>query len=188
MRILLALAGKVEGAGPALAEIAAEHEVIVLHADDVGAGHALELALRNALPDRDVVSVLTQVVVSPERPGEPDAIAEVRSLRALLDAGALVICAAAERLPVSLDGHGALHEVEGAVDMDLIAALLARRLDADLLVMLSDGEAKPTAGLKLAAARRFVEATERTAAIGRLADAARVIHGKAGTQVLARAA
>ena len=38
--------------------------MIVTH----GNGHMLELALRNALPDRDVVSVLTEVVVAADDP------------------------------------------------------------------------------------------------------------------------
>ncbi|HEY8502116.1 MAG TPA: hypothetical protein VIL21_05485 [Solirubrobacterales bacterium] len=149
MRFLLALGGgaflppgeaatelnrrrNAEAAATAIAAIAREHELILVH-EDKTAAHALELALRNALPGRDVVSVLTQVVVAMDDPAEPQAIAQVRSLRVLLDAGAVVVCAAGASTPVALDGLGTMHEVEAPVAQDLTAALLARRLDAELL-------------------------------------------------------
>jgi carbamate kinase len=146
MRVLLALRGRlppdtVEAATTALAGFAAEHQVVVVHEAEVTVGHLLELALRNALPDRDVVGVLTQVVVDPEKPGEPHAIAAVRSLRILVDSGALVICSAAGSAPVALDGMGEMRRVAGTVDAMRTAALLARRLDANLVVMAPDGDA-----------------------------------------------
>lgn len=133
MRILLALGRDVEAAAPAIAELAREHELAVVH-EDREAAHSLELALRNALPGRDVISVLTQVVVAMDDPAEPQAIAQVRSLRVLLDAGTVVVCAADTTVPVALDGLGTMHEVEAPVARDLTAALLARRLDAELLL------------------------------------------------------
>lgn len=298
MRIVLALGGNallqrgeradapnqrrnIELAAGALAEVAAQHEVIVTHGngpqvgllalqsesypdvppyplDVLGAesegmvGHMLELALRNELPERDVVSVLTEVVVAPDDPAfihpskpigpvyeeararqlsrsrgwtiapdgsgyrrvvpspEPHAIAEIRSLRVLVDSGALVICAGGGGVPVALDGLGTLRGVEAVVDKDLTAALLARRLDADMLVMLTDVDSikldwggpgeRPLAdtgpqelremefaagsmGPKVEAACRFAEASGRRAAIGSLKDAARIVRGEAGTQV-----
>lgn len=303
MRILLALGGNallrrgepasapnqrrnVEAAAAALAELAAEHELIVTHGNgpQVGllalqseafpdvppypldvldaesegvVGHMLELALRNALPERDVVSVLTEVVVAADDPAfgkptkpigpvydeeqaqrlrldrswtigrdgdgyrrlvpspEPHAIAEIRSLRALVATGALVICAGGGGIPVAIDGLGSMHGVEAVVDKDLTAALLARRLDADLLLMLTDVDAvradfggpheRPIAaatpgelrnmdfaagsmGPKVEAACRFAEATGRRAVIASLSDAVRAVRGEAGTQVLAPAA
>jgi carbamate kinase len=276
----------VEAAARALAGIAGEHEVIVTHGEgpqagllalrdevfpDVGAypldlldaggegmaGHMLELALRNELPERDVVSVLTEVVVAADDPAfgkpsepvgpvydeeqaqrlrldrgwtmgrngagfrrlvpapEPHAIAEIRSLRVLLDSGALVICAGGGGIPVALNGLGTMHGIEAVVDKDLTAALLARRLDADLLVMLTDVDAvhgdwggpddRPIAGVepselramrfdagsigpKVEAVCRFAEATGRRAAIGSLMDVARVVRGVVGTQVRAAVA
>jgi carbamate kinase len=175
MRILVALGGSalqrrnVEQTAIALAGLAAEHEVIVTHGNGPRIGHMLELALRNLLPDRDVVSVLTQVVVNGEDP-EPNAIAEVRSLRVLVDSGALVICAGGGGIPIALNGDGTMHEVEAVIDKDLTAALLARRLDADLLLMLAEGSIEP----KVEAARRFAAITGRRAAIGSVADMARV--------------
>lgn len=227
MKILVALGGNalfpherdsapsqedVEAAAAALAEVSAGNEVAIVHGGGVNGGQLLELALRNALPERDVVSVLSQVVVAADNPlSEPQAIAEVRSLRTLLDSGALVICAGGSSIPVALDGNGTLRRVEAVIDMDLTAALLARRLDADLLLLLTDVDAvhadwggpnqRPIAsaeagqlrrisfaagsmGAKVEAACRFAEATGHRAAIGSLADAVRVAHGDAGTQVI----
>lgn len=271
----------VEIAAATLAELTSEHEVIVTHGngpqvgllalqaeaypdvppyplDVLGAesegmvGHMLELALRNELPERDVVTVLTQVVVAADDPAfinptkpigpvykeararklsrergwaigpdgdgyrrlvpspEPHAIAEIRSLRVLVDSGALVVCGGGGGVPVTLDGLGTLRGVEAVIDKDLTAALLARRLDADMLVMLTDVDAvrldwgradeRPlnsadpaelramdfatgSMGPKVEAACRFAEAGGGRAAIGSLRDAARIVRGEAGTQV-----
>jgi len=143
---------------------------------------------------------------------EPRAISELRPLRLLIEAGVLVICAGGGGIPVTVDADGLLRGVEGVVDKDLTAALLARRLDADLLLMLTDVDAVyvgwGTAGEhqlrraqtdqlremdfaagsmrpKVEAACRFAEATGRPAAIGALADAARILRGEAGTWVSA---
>jgi carbamate kinase len=204
-------------AAGALAAIAVEQEVVFTLDSGPQAGllgHALELALRNALPDRDPIVVLPEVVVSADDlavlgPLEPHAIADLRSLRVLVDAGTLVICAGG--FPVAIDAAGAMRGVEAAVDGDLTAALLARRLDADLLVMLTDVDgvhlnwgvdgdgplrsaspaelrqgsfAARSIGSKVDAACRFVEATGRRAAIGALDDAVQVARGRAGTQVV----
>jgi len=236
MRILVALGGdaflgrgkdasvanqrrNVEQAAGALAELAREHEVIVTGGDGPEVGQMLEPALRNRLPGRDVVSVLTRVVVAPGDPAfdhpvprpEPNAIAEIRSLRVLVDSGALVICAGGG-IPIALDGEGTMQEVEAVIDDDLTAALLARRLDADALLMLTDVEAvyrdrggpnqRPIASAdpaelraigsaessiepKVEAACRFAATTGRRAAIGALGDLERVARGEAGTQILA---
>jgi len=192
MRILLALGGstlstnpddtvsnqrrRVEAAAEVLAEIVADHEVIVTHGYGRSIGHALELSLRNALPERDVVTVLTQVVVAPDASSlEPHAIAEIRSLRCLLDCGSLIICASGDGVPIALDGLGTMHEIAARIDPDLTAALLARRLDADLLMMLTDPlQDAATREAKAAAARRFVEATGRRGAVGSIADMAQL--------------
>ena len=193
MKVLLALGGnvKLEAAAKAIAELADRHEVIVTHGSGPQIAHELELTLRNALPDRDVVSVLTQVVVaredvavsgdlSPRPSPEPRAIAEIRSLRVLLAAGALVICAS-RGVPVALDELGTMHRVDADVDESLTVALLARRLDADLLLMASDGEVAEAVAPKLEAVRRFAEATGRHAAVVALADTVRVARAQAVT-------
>lgn len=226
MRILVALGGSalrrrdevatpanrrrgVEEAAAALAELVGEHQVVVAHGWDAETAQLLELELRNLLLERDVISVLSQVIVDP-RSREPNAIAEIRSLRVLVDSGALVICGCGT--PIALNGDGTMHGVEAAVDEDLTAALLARRLDVDVLAMLTDVEGvyrdwggpdeRPIAaagpgelrgmrfaagsiGPKVEAACRFATATGRPAAIGSLSDLARVARGEAGTQVLA---
>jgi carbamate kinase len=270
-------------AAAAIAEVAAAgHEVIVTHGngpqvgllalqsaayravehyplDVLGAesegmiGYMLELALRNRLPDRDLVTVLSEVMVSADDPAfrmpskpigplysepeakrlvtergwsigrdgggfrrlvpspEPQAIVELRSLRMLVDAGVLVVCAGGG-IPVTLDERGNMQGVEAVVDKDLTASLLARRLNADLLVMLTDveavylgwgrddeealGAATPSElrkhsfaagsmGPKVEAACRFVDATGRQAAIGGLTKAAEIVRGRSGTQISA---
>ncbi|HEX5989846.1 MAG TPA: carbamate kinase [Solirubrobacterales bacterium] len=274
----------VETAAAALAGVAAEHEVVITHGNgpQVGllalqneafpdvppysldvldaesegmVGHMLELALRNLLPERDVVSVLTEVVVAADDPAfrrptkpigpvygedeaqrlrrernwtlgrdgagyrrlvpspEPYAIAEIRSLRVLVDSGALVICGGGGGIPVALDGVGTMRGIEAVIDKDLTAALLARRLDAEMLVMLTDVDAvqadwggpkqRPIAhaeprqlreldfaegsmGPKVEAACRFADATGGRAAIGELTDVARIVRGEAGTQIAVR--
>ncbi|HEY5331923.1 MAG TPA: carbamate kinase [Solirubrobacterales bacterium] len=141
---------------------------------------------------------------------QPRAIAELRPLRLLVDAGVLVICAGGGGIPVAVGADGRLRGVEGVVDKDLTAALLARRLEADLLLMLTDVDAvhlgwgterdhplrgaQPdqlremsfaagSMGPKVDAACRFVEATGMPAAIGALTDAAAIVRGEAGTRI-----
>ena len=104
----------------------------------------------------------------------------------------------------STDGDGTLRGVEAVIDKDLAAELLARSLEADFLLMLTDvgaviaGWGTPDAqpirratpaelraidfaagsmGPKVEAACRFVEATGGTAAIGALEDAVEILAG-----------
>lgn len=206
MRILIALGGNalprsgesaeagaqhsnMAAAAETLAGVAEEHEVVIAHALDLRLGGMLALALRNALPDRDVATVLVDTVVGTDNPGlldgpavlEPQAIVELHSLRTLIDAGVLLLCAGGVGTPVTVN-HGTMQGVEAAVDQDLTAALLARRLDADLLVMLTDTGSRPGTA-KMTAARRFVEATGRRAAIGELIRAVEIVRGEAGAQI-----
>lgn len=181
MRVLIALDGvDIPNAVEPLAEIAGEHEVVVACSE----GATLSLALGNALPDRDVVTVLSQVVVSAEDPAfvaqseapspDPIAIVEMRSIRGLIAAGSLVICACDAEAPVVVGEDGTMRGVEAAVDGDLIAALLARRLDVDLLLLLSD-DVPSSLGAKEEAARRFAASTGRRAAIGALGEAEQMV-------------
>lgn len=248
-------------AAEGLARIAEEHELVIAHGngplalDSEGmVGYMLELALRNELPDRELVTVLTEVVVDADDPAfaspgkpigpvyrqdeaerlagergwtigpqgdgfqrlvpspEPRAIVELRSLRKLIGDGALLICAGGGGIPVTLNGAGAMHGVEAVVDKDLTASLLARRLDADMLVMLTDVDAvhlgwgepgetplreatpaelrkcdfeRGSMAPKVEAACRFVEATDRRAVIGDLRDAPAIVRGEAGTRITA---
>lgn len=136
MRIVVALGEtrlEVDAAAAALAALAQEHEVLVVHGAGQEASHALELALRNRLPERDVLSVLTQVVVADDD-HEPCAVAEAPSLRTLIGSGALILCAGHARTAVAVSAEGNLTAVGAPVDEEAFAALLARRLDADLIL------------------------------------------------------
>ena len=75
-----------------------------------------------------------RVVASPE----PLAVVDVPAIAALASAGFVVVCAGGGGIPVVDDGGGALRGVEAVVDKDLTAALLARDLDADTLVIATD--------------------------------------------------
>lgn len=154
-------------------------------------------------PDGDGVR---RVVASPE----PRAILELATIRLLIGAGVLVICAGGGGIPVTITAEGAIHGVEAVVDKDRAAALLAEQLGADALLLLTDvprvvagwgtsaavelDRATPTElreltfaagsmGPKVEAACRFVERTSGLAAIGALADAEAILAGRAGTQI-----
>jgi len=147
-----------------------------------------------------------RVVGSPR----PLDIVELAAVTSLMSAGHLVICAGGGGIPVRRDAEGRLAGVEAVIDKDLSAALLAERLAAQRLVILTDvdgiyvgwggagarrleavtpsvlrGEtfAAGSMGPKAEAVCRFVDRPGRTAAIGALAEAEAVIAGRAGTQV-----
>lgn len=148
-----------------------------------------------------------RVVPSPE----PRRILERRTIRLLVDAGVIVVCAGGGGIPVIEDARCAVHGVEAVIDKDLAAALLAKELGADALMLLTDVRAvfvdwphparrpireSTVASLrkrqfapgsmapKVEAACRFVESTGGTAMIGRLSDAARLLRGETGTTVV----
>jgi carbamate kinase len=154
-------------------------------------------------PDGDGVR---RVVASP-RPRE---ILELAAIRRLLEAGVLVVCVGGGGIPVTITPEGAVHGVEAVVDKDRAAALLAERLGADALLLLTDvprvvaGWGTPGAveldsatpaqlrqetfaagsmGPKVEAACRFAERTGGLAAIGALDDAEAILAGRAGTQI-----
>jgi carbamate kinase len=147
-----------------------------------------------------------RVVPSPE----PLELIELPLIQLLLGSGALVVCAGGGGIPVVADGSGGLRGVEAVVDKDLTAALLAQAVDADALLLLTDVDAvidgfgTPGArairrttpaelrarsfpagsmGPKVEAACRFVEATGRMAAIGRLDAATALLRRETGTVV-----
>jgi len=142
----------------------------------------------------------------------PKRIFEIRPVKWLLEHNTIVICAGGGGIPTMYE-KGAdrkLVGVEAVIDKDLCSELLARELDADLFVMLTDAEAvfldwgKPTQrqirratpasladipfaagsmGPKVAAACQFAEKTGKKAAIGALADLGRILSGEAGTTI-----
>jgi carbamate kinase len=146
-----------------------------------------------------------RVVASPQ----PTGIVEIETIRLLLDAGVLVVCAGGGGIPVVFTPSG-LTGVEAVIDKDLSAALLAEKIGADFLLMLTDvaeveaGWGTPAArpirhtspaelrgmdfaagsmGPKVEAACRFAERTGGRAGIGRLDQAAEILRGEAGTIV-----
>jgi carbamate kinase len=271
----------VEVAVAAMAPIAQRHEVVVTHGngpqigllalqsaaygavrpyplDLLGAesegmiGYLIDLALTNALPGRDIATLLTQVEVDPEDPAfsrpnkpigptyaetearrlaehaswamirdgagwrravpspSPRRIREIDTIRLLLRAGVIVVCAGGGGIPVVVTAAGGLKGVEAVIDKDLAAALLAEAVGAEALLLLTDvpgvwtrwpmGEGEPilratpgelrahgfaagSMGPKVEAACRFVERTGGRAAIGAIDQAEAVLAGTAGTQV-----
>jgi carbamate kinase len=149
-----------------------------------------------------------RVVPSPE----PLALLDLKVIAGLAERGVIVVCAGGGGIPVIRTPAGELRGVEAVVDKDLTAALLARSLAADALLLLTDvgavqegfgtAAARPirhatpaelrgkafaggSMGPKVEAVCRFVEAGGKTAAIGRLSEAAEVLAGNAGTLITA---
>ena len=75
-----------------------------------------------------------RVVASPE----PVEVLETHTLHTLLAAGYVVVTAGGGGIPVVRGSDGAMHGVEAVIDKDLTAALLARAVDADALVIATD--------------------------------------------------
>jgi carbamate kinase len=144
-----------------------------------------------------------RVVASPA----PVEIPDVRVIRLLLDQGVVVICAGGGGIPIVRRADGSMAGVEAVIDKDAASALLARQLNADALLLLTDVDAiyrdfgtdqaapiprlTPTEaqqldlpagsmGPKLAAARNFA-AHGGISGIGQLADALAILDGRAGT-------
>ena len=74
-----------------------------------------------------------RVVASPN----PHEIVEAGAIRALVDAGVIVIATGGGGVPVVMDDRG-LHGVPAVVDKDLASALLAVDLRAEALILLTD--------------------------------------------------
>lgn len=265
----------------AIAPLAREHELVITHGngpqvgllalqsaaysdvrqyplDVLGAesegmiGYMLEQAFANALPERDLATLLTRIevdehdpafdaptkpigpvydeatarslseqrgwAISPDGDGfrrvvpspRPRRIVEINTIRTLINAGVLVICAGGGGIPVIRVPSGDLVGVEAVIDKDHAAALLARQIEAEGFLMLTDVDAvysewgrpdqraiagaSPHAlraldlpagsmGPKVEAACDFVNAGGLFAAIGRLDDARELVAGTAGTRV-----
>jgi carbamate kinase len=145
-----------------------------------------------------------RVVPSPK----PQHIFEIRPIRWLIEKGVIVICTGGGGIPTMYKPGRILHGAEVVIDKDLASELLARELEADMIVMATDvdgvysrwGEpeaellhhvtpaelasydfASGSMGPKVEAACKFVEETGGRAAIGSLADLEMIIAGKAGT-------
>ena len=148
-----------------------------------------------------------RVVPSPD----PKQIIQLGAIRRLVDGGFLVVCVGGGGVPVIADGNGHAG-VEAVIDKDLASALLAVGLSADVLVLATDVDAVYSSwgtprqravarttpawlraqsfaggsmGPKVEAVCRFVEATGKRAAIGKLEELPGLIDGTAGTQIRA---
>jgi len=149
-----------------------------------------------------------RVVASPR----PLKIVELDPIRWLLEKGAVVIAAGGGGIPCSRSPTGELKGVEAVVDKDLASCLLAKQLDADALVMVTDVDGvylhyrKPEQRLiarsspeelkkylnefpegsmrpKVEAACDFVQGTGGKAWIGGLDDVEGLLSGRTGTEV-----
>lgn len=253
----------VHGNGPQVGLLALEAEAYraippypldILGAESQGMiGYVIQQELRNRLPDREIVTILTETVVDADDPAfarltkpigpvyaqaEAEALAKERGwtvasdgagfrrvvaspdpvdfvgmpvIRNLVEKGAIVICAGGGGVPVAERAEGSIG-LEAVIDKDLAAALLAERLAAESLIILTDvagvyrgwggGHEKlmdeatvsalrgmwfepGTMAPKVEAACRFVEHTGARAMIGGLARALDVAAGRSGTHVIA---
>ena len=142
----------------------------------------------------------------------PKRVFELRPIKWLLERNTVVIAAGGGGIPTMYEPGKERHliGVEAVIDKDFASELLARELDADLFVMLTDADAvyldwgKPSQrgirrappakmaefpfpagsmGPKVDAACMFAERTGKRAAIGALEDLPRIVAGEAGTTV-----
>lgn len=150
-----------------------------------------------------------KVVPSPK----PQEIVELDLIKALVEAGAIVIASGGGGIPV-IKEEGCLIGVEAVIDKDLASSLLAKRLEADILAIATDvthvainygtpnqknltsltvAEAKKyleegqfgvgSMGPKVQAALNFVEAGGE-AVIGSLSNLNEMVKGLSGTRFL----
>jgi carbamate kinase len=146
-----------------------------------------------------------RVVPSPQ----PKQIVESDAITALIERDHLVICNGGGGVPVveKADGY---HGIEAVIDKDLSAALLARQIEADALLILTDADAvyfdwgtpaqRPIShitpqeldamkfdagsmGPKVAACSKFVEQCHGIAGIGALEDGPAILAGEKGTLI-----
>lgn len=128
----------------------------------------------------------------------------------LMDHDVTVICAGGGGIPVVRRSGGGHDGVEAVIDKDHASALLAENLGADMLLLLTDidgvyanwnednaalikratpdelrgqGFAEGSMGPKVAASCAFVDKPGRSAAIGSIADAMKIVDGTAGTLI-----
>ncbi len=75
-----------------------------------------------------------RVVASPT----PVEILDLAAIRTLVGSGHVVVAAGGGGIPVVRDADGSLRGVEAVIDKDLTAALLARALECDILIIATD--------------------------------------------------
>ncbi len=171
---------------------------------------ARELARRHGWTVKPDGSHWRRVVPSPL----PLRVFQLRPLRWLVERGCVVICAGGGGIPTMYKpGTRTLVGVEAVIDKDRASAVLARELEADVLVIATDVDglyfdwgtprerAVATAhpdhlsrlefsagsmGPKVSAAVEFARLTGREAVIGALGDLSELLEGDAGTRVSIR--
>src|SRR5207244_3117226 len=85
---------------------------------------------------RDAERPYRRVVPSPR----PLRLLETRPLRALSEAGVVVITAGGGGIPVTIDAGGSYQSIEAVVDKDMTAEKVAESVAADVLLILTDVE------------------------------------------------
>lgn len=148
-----------------------------------------------------------RVVPSPE----PILIPDIPIIEILLKHDIIVICTGGGGIPIIRKEDGSCVGVEAVIDKDKASALLAKEINADMLLMLTDVDAvydnwgTPTQNAinrissseisqmtlangsmrpKVEAACDFVNTVNGKAGIGTLKDALKIIEGTAGTIIL----
>jgi carbamate kinase len=149
-----------------------------------------------------------RVVPSPQ----PTGIIEHEAITSLIEQGHLVICTGGGGIPVTRK-EGKLVGVEAVIDKDMSAAFLAKQLNADRLLILTDADAvyldwgQPTQrplhattpaelsqyqfdagsmGPKIDASCEFIQQGGQMVGIGALEDGLRILEGNAGTVITKR--
>jgi len=171
---------------------------------------AKELARRHGWTVKPDGEHWRRVVPSPL----PLRVFQLRPIRWLVEQGCVVICAGGGGIPTMYEpGGNRLVGVEAVIDKDRASAVLARELEADLLVIATDVDglyldwgtpqqravaranpdhlsrldfASGSMGPKVSAAVEFARLTGHEAVIGSLKDVAKLLEGDAGTRVSTR--
>ncbi|OOF19980.1 carbamate kinase [Salinivibrio sp. IB574] len=206
-------------------------------------GYMLMQELHNLAPEQHVSCMLTQMTVDPNDPAfanptkpigpvydqqEASALAEkygwdikpdgqyyrrVVPSPQLIAQGHLVICTGGGGIPVIQEGNQ-LKGIEAVIDKDMSAAFLARQINADALLILTDADAvyldygQPTQraladttpddlsqytfdagsmGPKIDASCEFIRQGGKLVGIGALEDGLAILAGQAGTRIRAQA-
>lgn len=251
------------GNGPQVGLLALQNEAYsqvksypldVLDAESQGMiGYLIQQEVGNQLPGRNVVTLLTQIVVDNNDPAfqkptkpigpvydeqqakelaakrgwqvapdnkhfrrvvpspQPKEVVELETIKALLKLDSIVICGGGGGIPV-IRQNNQLIGVEAVIDKDNTASLIAEKLGADALLILTDVSAvcenwgQPnerkikhasssslgkmnfpggSMGPKIVASCRFAERNKKFAVIGSLFDVQDMLDGKAGTRISA---